>query len=110
MYVKSDLRSLPTYAHQRRPTLYILWIQRARKPRTAKFYFFSPCIPQNKDSSQDHKCTLNRGSAMGGGGGGEGNSPLKVAKKKNEKIRVELGMWEVVVGTSSCLSSLYARI
>ena len=25
-HVKSDLRSLPTYAHQRRPTLYILWI------------------------------------------------------------------------------------
>ena len=36
-HVKSDLRSLPTYAHQRRPTLLYLWIWRARKPRTAKF-------------------------------------------------------------------------
>ena len=36
-HVKSNLRLLPTYAHQRRPTLYILWIKRARKPRTAKF-------------------------------------------------------------------------
>ena len=24
-YVKSDLRSVPTYTHQKRPTLYILW-------------------------------------------------------------------------------------
>ena len=38
--VKSDLRSLPTYAHRRRPTLYFLCLKRARKPRTAN----SNCI------------------------------------------------------------------
>ena len=39
-HVKSDLRSLPTYAHRRRPTLYFLCLKRARKPRTAN----SNCI------------------------------------------------------------------